>query len=194
MSNVVKVTLNDGLTPFVRGWLDNNPRMKRSVLKSTGWFVQAQLKKGSEGKVASSASWKERWALERRRLLNPRAPEEWYGELRRALGYAYVGNTDDGFVEVGWTSRTSAMYGRVQEEGYKRVVTPFVRKFFGERGIYFRGSTKFLEIPARPFIDAKYDEIRDKVPERINKQVAKYIRDGGFMKKIGKTRKYEVYK
>ena len=109
MSNVVKVTLNDGLTPFVRGWLDNNPRMKRSVLKSTGWFVQAQLKKGSEGKVASSASWKERWALERRRLLNPRAPEEWYGELRRALGYAYVGNTDNGFVEVGWTSRTSAM-------------------------------------------------------------------------------------
>ena len=191
MSSIVKLTLSDGLTPFVRSWLQNNPRMKRSVLKSAGWFVQAELKKGSRGKFIGQ-NWKPRWALERRRIINPEAPRLWYGKLRQAIGYAY--NSGTGKVDIGWTSKTSAMEGSMQEEGYKRVITPFMRKFFGERGIYFRRTTKFLEIPARPFVEPKYDEIKGQVPTYINQKVGQYIENGGFMKKIGKTRKYEVYK
>lgn len=194
MSNIIKITLSDGLTPFVRSWLASNPRMKRSVLKSAGWFVQRELKQASRGEVSSSSSWKERWPLKRRRMIDPRAPRLWYGKLRNALGYAYTEMGDKGLVNVGWTSRSSAMEGRLQEEGYKRALTPFARRFFGERGIYFRRTTRFLEIPARPFIDDKYEEIRGKIPAYVNARVGRYIENGGFMKKIGKGRKYTVYK
>ncbi|MBQ8691278.1 MAG: hypothetical protein IJ516_05590 [Phascolarctobacterium sp.] len=192
MSDIAKVALQDGLTPFTRNWIANNPRMFRSLMKSAGWFVQKELKKASRGNVGSSASWKERWPLERRRIIDPEAPRLWYGKLRNALGYAYDKN--EKAVNLGWTSKTSAMYGRMQEEGYRRVVTPFIRRFFGKRGIYFRRTTKFLEIPARPFIDEKMDEIRNDVSTFVNNRVEQYIENGGFMKKIGKGRKYTVYK
>ena len=40
-----KITLEDNITPQIKRWLQDNPRFIRSVLKSTGYMVQKQLKK-----------------------------------------------------------------------------------------------------------------------------------------------------
>ena len=185
------ITVTDGLNPFVRGWLDNNPRMKSSVLGSVGYMVTGHLKKASRGDIPAN-DWAERWSLARRRQIDKQAPRKWYGRLHNAIGY--MTSDDREQVDIGWLSSTAAMYGDIQERGLKRPITPFTRRFFGRRGIHFRKNTRFLVLPARPFIEPKYDEIRSEIPKHVEKQVVKYIRDGGFMKKIGKTRKYEVYK
>ena len=181
----------DGITPFVRSWLRNNPRMISSVLKSAGYHVQVELKKASRGQI-TPRTWRKRWDVSRRRLIDPEAPRVWYGKLKNALGYSY--DTASQSVDIGWTSKTSAMEGDIQEEGIQRPVTPFVRKFFGERGIYFKRTTKFLDVPARPFIEPKYNEIRGQIPTFINKRVQEYIDNGGFTKNVGKGRKYTVYR
>lgn len=185
-----RISLEDNISPFVKRWLKNNPRFISSVLKSTGYMVQNKLKVGIRGNF-SGQKWQKRWPLEERRKLSARAPAVWYGRLRSALGYAY--NPGSSSVDIGWTSRTAAIEGNVQEEGTTKLVTPGLRRLFNKRGIHLRKTTTKLITPARPFIEPTYEDIKPQIPKYINEKVQSYISNGGFVKNIGKGRKYTVY-
>ena len=51
-----KIDLEDGISPVVQRWLKNNPRFISSVLKSTGYMVQNELKEAVRGKFTGQ-SW-----------------------------------------------------------------------------------------------------------------------------------------
>lgn len=59
-----KIDLEDGISPVVQRWLKNNPRFISSVLKSTGYMVQNELKEAVRGKFTGQ-SWPQRWTLPR---------------------------------------------------------------------------------------------------------------------------------
>ena len=145
-----KIDLEDGISPVVQRWLKNNPRFISSVLKSTGYMVQNELKEAVRGKFTGQ-SWPQRWTLQDRRKLSRTAPGVWYGRLKNALGYAY--DPADSSVNVGWTSRTAAFEGNVQEEGVTKQVTPGLRRLFHKRGIHLRATTTKLVTPERPFLN-----------------------------------------
>ena len=186
-----KITLEDNITPQIKRWLQDNPRIIRSVLKSTGYMVQKQLKKDIRGDFPGQ-NWKERWPLAERQKLVKTAPEEWYGKLRNALGYAY--NASNNSVSVGWTSRTAAYEGNRQEFGYTKLVTPGMRRDFHRKGIHLRPTTETLTTPARPFVEESYMLIAPAIPGYVRQRVQEYMENGGFDKKKGKGRKYTVYK
>lgn len=186
-----KITLEDNITPQIKRWLQDNPRFIRSVLKSTGYMVQKQLKKDIRGDFPGQ-NWKERWPLAERQKLVKTAPEEWYGKLRNALGYAY--NASNNSVSVGWTSRTAAYEGNRQEFGYTKLVTPGMRRDFHRKGIHLRPTTETLTTPARPFVEESYMSIAPAIPGYVRQRVQEYMENGGFDKKKGKGRKYTVYK
>lgn len=187
MANTIVIAVKDGISPFILGWLKNNPRFMRSVTKSTGWYTQKGIK---DSVPEISLGWKERVPYEIRRRLSATAPRTWLGRMRRAIGYQYL---DNGSVVIGWTSRTAAAYGRIQEEGVIRPVTDFVREFYRKRGVALSAGKKSIHVPARPIYEPAMRIVQPGIVPHIENKVADYIKNGGFIKNVTR-RKYKVYK
>lgn len=185
---MITVTIKDQITPEINYFLQNNPRFISSLTKSIGWYVQGRIKKLTYGSTVT-APWQERIPLKVRRKLDPKAPKQWLGQLRRAIGYAYK----DGAVNIGWTSSTAAMEGRIQEYGATKTVTPFLRRYFGRRGVHLRWDTTTLTVPARPVFEPSMKVIQPEIGPFMAQKVKNYVEKGGFVKSAGKGRKYEVF-
>lgn len=184
---MIELSIQDNITPAIAQFLENNPQFIRSLTKSSGWYVQSQIKKLSQQNRITS-KWKQRTPLEVRRKLDKEAPEKWLGQLRQAIGYQYV----NGAALVGWTSPTAAMYGRVQEFGTTRQITPRLREFFASRGMPLNAKKQRIKVPARPLFEPAMDVVEPKMLDFIEQRVQKYA-NGGFMKNAGKGRRYEVF-
>lgn len=185
---MISIDVRDEITPFIRSWLQQNPRFIRSLTKSLGWYAQREIKALSRDSRVTSR-WPKRTPLKIRRKLDAQAPRQWLGKLRNAIGYQYY----EGAVMIGWTSATSAMEGRIQEEGTQRTVTPFLRRFFGQRGVPLKGSTTHINVPARPLFEPAMELVQPKLGAFVSQRVGEYINNGGFVKSAGKGRKYEVF-
>lgn len=187
MSTIVAISLQDGISPFLQAWLKNNPRFIRSATKSVGWYVQREIK-GNIDTIAGG--WKERVPYAIRKRLSKTAPKSWLGKMRRAIGYQYI---DNGVVNIGWTSKTSAYYGRIQEEGTTRPVTDNVREFYRKRGVALSERKTQIRVPARPIYEPAMQIVQPGIVPHIENKVANYIKNGGFTKTVTR-RKYTVYK
>lgn len=187
---MITVSIKDAITPLIQRYLENNPRMIRSLSKSIGWFVQKEVKTLSQSSTITS-KWRKRVPLNIRRKLDAKAPKNWLGQLRRAIAYSY--NNQRSAVEIGWSSATSAMEGRVQEFGATRVVTPRLRGFFSYRGVPLGEHKKTIRVPARPLFEPSMEIIQPKIGDFVAYRVGNYMKNGGFTKSVGKGRKYEVF-
>ena len=187
---MITVSIKDAITPLIQRYLENNPRMIRSLSKSIGWFVQKDIKKLSQS-TAITSKWRKRAPLGIRRKLDEKAPKNWLGRLRRAIGYSYSNQTNT--VELGWTSVTSAMEGRVQEFGAKRNVTPRLRAFFAKKGVMLSQKKRSINVPARPLFEPAMEIIQPNISDFVSHRVGNYMKNGGFTKTAGKGRKYEVF-
>lgn len=185
---MITVDVRDDITPLIRSWLQQNPKFIRSLTKSLGWYVQREIKTLSRDSRITS-HWPARTPLKIRRKLDTQAPRQWLGKLRNAIGYQYY----EGAVMIGWTSATAAAEGRIQEEGTRRTVTPFLRRYFGRRGVPLRGNTTEIYVPARPLFEPAMDLVQPKLGDFVSQRVGEYINNGGFVKSAGKSRKYEVF-
>ena len=187
---MITISIKDAITPLIQRYLENNPRMIRSLSKSIGWFVQKNIKTLSQSSAITS-KWRRRTPLDIRRKLDAKAPKNWLGQLRRAIGYSY--NNQRNAVEVGWTSSTAAMEGRVQEFGANRNVTPRLREFFASRGVRLGERKKTIRVPARPLFEPSMEVIQPNISDFVSYRVGNYMKNGGFTKNVGKGRKYEVF-
>lgn len=188
---MLTVETRDEITPLVKRYLENNPRMIRSLTKSVGWFTQREIK-DLIAKGILSSEWKQRSPYEVRRKLDNKAPKKWLGKLQRTIAYQYKGSGSE--VDIGWASRSAAVIGRLQEEGATRTVTPALRSFFASKGVPLNSHKKNIKLPARPIYDIAMQSIQPKIGPFINERVTKYIQNGGFVKNAGKGRKYEVFR
>ena len=187
---MIEISVKDQVTPMINRYLAQNPKFMRALTKSLGWYVSGRIKRLiNTKKFQTVANWRERIPLDVRRKLNPQEPKEWYGQMRRAIGYQYADNA----VNIGWTSLTSAIYGRIQEFGITRTITPNIRRYFGEHGVHLKWNTNQLKVPARPLFNPVMPLIEPGIEEHVEKQVRKYILEG-VPENSKPTRKYEVYK
>lgn len=187
---MITVSIKDAITPLIQRYLENNPRMIRSLSKSIGWFVQKNVKTLSQSSAITS-KWRRRTPLDIRRKLDAKAPKNWLGQLRRAIAYSY--NNQHGAVEIGWSSATSAMEGRIQEFGATRNVTPRLREFFSSKGVPLGKHKKNIRVPARPLFEPSMEIIQPQIGDFVAYRVGNYMKNGGFTKNVGKGRKYEVF-
>lgn len=188
MRPILTVNVIDEVNPVVKNLLQNNATFMRRVTKSVGWWMQSEIKKGIKSGAPGGSSFKKRTPYRRvRAKLVPHAPTAWYGKMRQAIGYEYKGM---GSVVIGWTSRTSAMYGDMQEHGATRQVTAKVQKKYAAAGVPLKKSA--IKLPARPVFDPMTTELRAKAPSYIEEKVAEYVAGNvAFGKK--NRREYKVY-
>lgn len=179
--------VTDQLKPAIQMAIEQNKQYQLRLANSVGWWYQNQVKKVYW--EDTTKEWEERIPYKIRKALNENAPRKWYGKMKQAIGYAKF----QGFVDVGWTSPTSARYGRMQEEGYDRAVTAAVRGKWAKAGHPLRKTTTELETPARPIFEPMASDIRKDLPPFIEMKVREYI-VGIEHKAAQNRREYKVYK
>lgn len=174
---MITVSIKDAITPLVQRYLENNPRMIRSLSKSIGWFVRGNVRKYLRDDRFTSR-WKRRVPYEiRQKLEQGKAPKAWYGKLRQAIVYSY--NDSNNTVSVGWGSHTAAMEGRIQEFGNTRTVTPLVRRYFALRGVPLSNRKQFIKVPARPLFEPTMDKMHSELGEFVTDRVQKWMQNNG---------------
>lgn len=185
---ILEIDVTDEISPMFKYFMENNPRYFRALGKSVGWWYQKQIKTELLQGHAGNVNFKERWPLELRRKLDPKAPRTWYGKMRQAIGYEY----DNGVVKIGWTSYTASRYGDLQEYGFSKAVTEKMRNFFRSRGIDLSNHIRELNIPERPIYKPIADEMFPNVAPYIEQKMNKYI-ERGIVSGVKNRRKYKVY-
>ena len=189
---MIEINIQNGISQYLQSLMRNSPDFVRGCSKSMGYFVQREIKKSlRKGSSDFKAAWPKRIPWKVRKDLSASAPQRWYGRLVNAIGYQY---TSGGLVKIGWTSASSAQYGRIQEEGIVRTVTPWMRKKWGKAGHPLKGDTTQLRVPARPFYEPIMNKLEPKLPEYVAAKAQEFLNNGGsFKKTAGKGRKYRVF-
>ena len=189
------VSVTDEVNPFLKELLRTNKTFYRRTSKSLGFWFTNQTKEEIAAGRPGGVAFKRRsmWSKVRNPLAqvhNKKAPTKWYGKMRRAFGYEY----HDGVVDIGWLSRTAAMYGNWHEEGYRRQVTDKLRLMYHKANVPLRYTKTEIKTPARPIWGPMTVEMFPKVPGYVENKVVEYIDGGVEFSKAKSRRKYKVYK
>lgn len=214
--NLIEISVSDELTPAFKRMLANNKNYLKSVSKSLGYYIQKEIKEGVRKGVLyhTDDGWNQIWFTEGniqpRRELQGHASRYLYGQMIRAVGYQYM--PDSISTVIGWTSKSSAEYGRRNELGGRQPVTESIRRIFYnaydaelerygsivegrdyDKYIYpLSKKKKELITPARPIFEPMMTRIHDDFAPYIERKVQSYI-EGNV--KFGKKNKrvYKVY-
>lgn len=189
MKHIVEIDVTDEIEPLLELMSKQNKRAMASAARSLGYFLQAEIKEGIKKGSPGGATFTERIPYEiRKALQGGEAARTWYGKMRNAIGYQYK----DGVLSIGWVSRTSAMYGRKQEFGYRTPVTDVIRKRYAEAKVKLSPNTKYLELPKRNVFDPMAHELQPKISPYVQDKLDHY--QAGNVKFSKKARrKYKVY-
>lgn len=186
---VINLDIADEISPMIERALQHNKAYLRHITKSLGWYIQKEVKAGIKSGAPGGDKFPERIPWKVRHALQGRAARSWYGSMVRAVGYEYR----DGVVNVGWTSRTAAKYGRKQEEGYSVKVTPDIRlKWFKKAHIILNKETKELTDEPRPVFDPMARVLEPRFPKYVEDKVTSYMTENVTYGKKNR-RKYRVY-
>lgn len=172
-------------TPFLENVAKNNPKYRDRALKSAGWFLQQEIKKGIVKQAPGGQPYKPFSSVTTSRRLeairgrrgqkarNLRAPHRPMGRLRPATRYKFY--SDSHRVLVGWISKSAERLGTIQEIGKKVPVTPKMRKFFWAAGYRLSKKKKYIFIPKRPTIDPEYRKNMSKIPKYMKEKILGYM-------------------
>jgi len=198
-NNVIVI---DNISPWLRSVADNASAWKRKALKSVGWFMQQQIKRGIKsgapggqqyvrfattdymrdrlkyGPEGGHLSKGQRRSLRRRARVAGAGRAGPLGKLSQVIRYAY----DDGqeMVETGWldTSPKLVEIGIKQEQGFEKSVTERTRNFFLKSGLYINPSKTKIVIPARPTFDPMHRYLDPKIAPYMEKKIFEYMDKG----------------
>lgn len=185
----IDIDVTDELTPAAQYFLANSEVALRRISKSVGWWAQKNIKQGIRSGHPDGQQYESRLPYGIRRDLAGKAPRAWYGKLANAFGYEYKGN---GIISIGWTSRTAAFYGKVQEFGTTRRVTQSVRNFWAAHGHPLSKNVNELNVPARPIFEPMANVLRKDIASFVEEKVKNYTETTlAYGKKS--PRKYKVY-
>ncbi|WP_276691260.1 hypothetical protein [Acidaminococcus massiliensis] len=194
---IVEIDLKDQISPAIQKALKTNEKWLRWASKSVGWYAQKRIKEEVATGSPGGESYEERLPRGARKALSTTAPKMWYGKLRNAIGYEY----DNGVVRIGWTSRTSSIEGKKQEEGFIRNVTPTLRAWWAKAAqdskgklINLSSGKDEIEVPARPVFEPVQKKLEAEIGPYVEQKVEKYIKENeDYGKKNVVKRKYKVY-
>lgn len=176
------VRILDTATPWLADIAKNNPNYCRWALKSTGWMVQQEVKKGIRSRAPGGHSYAKGMAAKRRRAIDELMGRKSFrtyrplGKLLQAVGYdkKNVGKDGSGSVIIGWLSDSAQWLGEIQEGGHSRVITPKMRRMFWAAGIPISKATNEVKIPARPTYDPMYQVLEPIIPKYFEQKIFDY--------------------
>lgn len=180
MSEPIRIL--DTATPWLARIAEENPKYCRWALKSTGWMMQREIKKGIKAKAPGGRSYTPGMAAKRRRALDQGMGRQTFrtyrpmGQLLQATGYDKGGIQQDGSgsVVVGWLSESAQWLGERQEEGFTQTITPKMRRMFWAAGIPLAKDTQEIKIPERRTYDPMYQVLEPIIPEYFSQKIYEY--------------------
>lgn len=189
---MIEIDVSDEITPFLQRALSHNETYMRHITKSLGYMYQKETKKTIQYGAPNGETYPARVPYKLRKALNDQASRVWYGRLRQAIGYEYLGN---GSVAIGWTSPTASRYGHLQEQGYTRNITPIMRRKWASAGYPLSPNKTELRTPARPVFEPMSKQIRPKIVPYVEDKIIRYMNENiAYGKKKNERRVYKVYK
>ncbi len=191
----VSVEIIDEATPWLQWAAQEFPDFTRSALKSTGWWLSREIKKGIRSGAPGGRPYKPRLPAKKRRELEKafggrvKRSYPWMGQLSRAVGYQYRKN--ENAVVVGPLSVSAVRLFQKHEAGTSYPVTKKTRRAFAAAKIPLAKGKKFIRLPKRPTIEPVYDAYHDKIAPHIEEKIWSYIA-GKKIKPRKSKRRYTV--
>lgn len=206
------ISVEDYATPWLIKKMHDLPLYQEKALKSLGWYMQKEIKKGIESGAPGGKRYKKGMSAKRRRALEYKVksigrakkffaglqssakPYPWLGRLRSAIGYEFSDKGRSAAVVVGWLSRSAMRLGAIHEAGQKRPIRDATRYRYWAAGVPLgRGKTNIV-IPARPTIQPMRDFLTPKVAPYLEAKFRYYLHNEGNIEWGIKasTKKYTV--
>ena len=185
------VKLVDLATPHFKHLSNEFPNYFQRALKSTGWWIQQDIKKGIRVGAPGGRSYARFSGVTKSRVLDAnrgrgyttrgkwRAPKRYLadhkpmGKLYQATEYDY--HPDSNRVVIGWISPNAERLGTAQEEGKSTPITPKMRRFFWASGVPLSKRKRYLYIPKRLTIDPVYRVNKPRIPDYMDKKIEGYL-------------------
>ncbi len=196
----IVVEYEDFATPFMATVIANNPNWVASSLKSAGWKVSREIKKGMRSRAPGGKPYalphltnKQRAALEGvlggkvKRYYRP------MGNLINAIGYDKT-KASAGVVTVGWLSQSAVYLGGKQQEGFETPVTDKVRRAFAAAGIKLSSNKQNLETPSRPTFSPMENMLANMARDQFETKILSYVSGNSGRSSASSRRIYKVYR
>lgn len=194
------IEYKDSAFPLLELIARNNTNWQRSALKSTGWKVSSEIKKGIKSNAPGGKAYaplslngQKRKALE---LITGGKIRNRYtimGQLRQAIGYEGK-KASTGVVPVGWLSSSAPYLGKKLQAGFETPVTPQLRRLYAAAGLKINKRKKFLKTPARPTLDPMEPQLAVIAQKWFQDKMTSYLSGNGKRSVASSKRIYKVYK
>ena len=185
------VELRDDASDLLKWMLATQPDWTRIILKSVGWMVQKEIKKGIHSGSPGGQNYPGRVDSSKRNELGElgnKSDFPWLGGLSKAVGYSY----QDGKVVIGWTSNTAVWWGSRIEAGQTYEVTDKMRRWFFAHGVPISKETTSITIPARKTYGPEFAVVEPLIAPYSDQTIAEYLANGPPVSGSN-TRKYRVF-
>jgi hypothetical protein len=187
------IDIQDDTSDTLKWMIATKPDWLRKVMKSVGWMVQKEIKKGVKSGSPGGQAYAARMDPSRRAELDQGRGVKgtifpWMGDLQKAVGYQY----QDGKVTIGWLSATAVYDGSKLEKGVNYAVTEKMRRWFFWKGIPLGKNTTSILVPKRPTFEPELNTVSPLIAPYIDQKIAEYLANGPPGSGSGK-RKYRVY-
>ena len=193
----VRISFEDGASPWLEWAAKEIPAFAASALKSTGWMMQKKIKEGIKSKAPGGVPYAPTMKAKRRKALDkafgrePRGSYPVLGKLRKAIGYQFDKKRLE--VTVGWLSLSAVQLGKRLEEGFQTPVTHRMRLAFAAAGLGMPRKASFAA-PARPTIGPMYDALQNKIYPYMEGQIWDYMQGKNARSKPKNPKKKYVVK
>lgn len=169
----VHVEITDSASPWVEWAAKEFPKFTASALKSTGWMMQKEIKKGITSKAPGGKAYLPTMPAKKRKLFEQafgRVAKGQYpvmGKLKQAIGYEF--NKKRMEVTVGWLSISAVQLGKKLEEGFRTPVSDRTRRALARVGIFARSDT--WDVPPRPTIGPMFDYLEPRIHPYLEEKI-----------------------
>lgn len=187
----LKIDLKDEFSPYVKFILATKPEWVSKIMKSLGWQIQQETKKG----IKEGSPGGERFSpfspinLRSKMRKKPgRASKTPLGKLVNAIGYEF--KSIEQAVNVGWLSQSAASLGWKAEKGSTQQVTDKMRRKYSALGIPVKDKIKR---PARPIWEPTIKFMQPRIASHFENQINKYLIDDVPKSSVAQSKKYRVF-
>ena len=193
----VRISFEDGASPWLEWAAKEIPKWAASALKSTGWMMQKKIKEGIKSKSPGGVPYAPTMKAKRRKALDkafgrePRGSYPVLGKLRKAIGYQFDKKRLE--VTVGWLSLSAVQLGKRLEEGFQTPTTYGMRLAFAAAGFGMTKKAAFT-VPARPTIGPMYDALQGEIYPYMEGQIWDYMQGKNARSKPKNPKKKYVVK
>jgi len=169
----VHVEITDSASPWLEWAAKEFPKFTASALKSTGWMMQKEIKKGITSKAPGGKAYLPTMPAKKRKLFEQafgRVAKGQYpvmGKLKQAIGYEF--NKKRMEVTVGWLSISAVQLGKKLEEGFRTPVSDRTRRALARVGIFARSDT--WDVPPRPTIGPMFDYLEPRIHPYLEEKI-----------------------